>query len=171
MAKTFSNVCLVPYNGMFLVQNTLTTIWWELDRRVGTYPELHGTICRKSHVPPIQWEFDGTEVPITQEKYGYQYPRFFPQNEFHCIFLCYKKFIIKHISDVNAIEWEFDERKVAILWKIMGIYMGVYGLSISILHGYLLQGRFWCISPCYGKLMRRSLHFSYDEICSFSYAY
>ena len=163
MAKPFSNVCLVPYNGMFLVQNTLTTISWELDRRVGTY--------RKSHVPPIQWEFDGTEGPITQVKYGYQYPRFFPQNGFHCIFLCYKKFMIKLISDVNAIEWECDERKVAILWKIMGIYMGVYGFSISILHGYLLQGRFWCIFPCYGKLMRRSLHFSYDEICSFSYVY
>ena len=46
--------------------------------------------------------------------------------------------MIKLISDVNAIEWECDERKVAIFWKIMGIYMGVYGLSISILHGYLL---------------------------------
>ena len=38
MAKKFSNVCLIPCNGMLLVQNALRPIRRESERAGGTYP-------------------------------------------------------------------------------------------------------------------------------------
>ena len=54
MAKKFSDICVVPYNGMFLIQNALRPIMWELERGGGRYSEVDGTIFWKSHV--IFWK-------------------------------------------------------------------------------------------------------------------
>ena len=53
-----------------------------------------------------------------------------------------------------TIGWESDGRKVPIL-------LGKYGYQFARLSQF---DGFHCIFPCYGKLMRKPMHFPYDEV-------
>ena len=63
MVKTFSNVCIVPHNGMSLVQNAFRTFRWELDRGGAAYMITYTIGC----------ESGGRKVPILWGKYGNQF--------------------------------------------------------------------------------------------------
>ena len=60
MANKFSNVCLIPYNGMLLLQKVLRQIRWELYRGGGRYPEVSMEIVFFKN--PKRRELDGKET-------------------------------------------------------------------------------------------------------------
>ena len=105
----------------------------------------------------IEWESDGKKEPILWEKYEYQFPRFSPYDGFCCIFPCHgtwcENSCISHVMKYT-IEWESDGKKEPILWE-------KYGYQSPRFYPY---DGFCCIFPCYGILMRKPMHFPYDEI-------
>ena len=54
----------------------------------------------------------------------------------------------------NTIGWEYDGRKVAMLWEKYGY---LYPRSSQ-------QGGFYCIFLCYEKLIRNTMHFPCNEV-------
>ena len=72
MAKKFWNLCLVPSNGMLLVQNALRTIRWELDQGVETYSEVNWRLCfLVSHQTGIRKK---RNTPYLEESMGINLP-------------------------------------------------------------------------------------------------
>ena len=107
----------------------------------------------------IGWESNGKKASILWEKYDYQFPIF------HLLAIQWILLHFPMLWEINekthtfSIWWSVPQdlnlmEKAPILWKLYGNQF----LSLSLFE------RFCCFFPWYGKLIRKHMHFSYDEV-------
>ena len=94
----------------------------------------------------IGWESNGRKFPILWRKYWSQFPKFSQFKGFHCIVLYYGELMGKHMH------FPYDEvqYRMEISWEKNTYTVGKVWVPIS--HVLPYDG-FYCVFPCYGKLI------------------